>query len=125
MAMLNYDGRRFQSAAAETTAADGSGVVGQYHQDGDVLWGEFSGGLVARGSLAGTCRADGVIHFAYCQVLTDSSVMAGLCTSIPTVLADGRIRLEEHWERFAPHEGKGISILEEALTPSPVPTDKG
>src|SRR5579859_684861 len=91
MAMLNYDGRRFHSTAAETTAGDGTGVVGHYHQDGDVLWGEFSGGLVARGSLAGTCRADGVIHFAYCQVLTDSSVMAGLCTSIPTVLADGRM----------------------------------
>jgi hypothetical protein len=117
MAMLNYDGRRFRSAAAETTAADGSGVTGHYHQDGDVLWGEFSGGLVARGSLAGTCRADGVIHFAYCQVLTDSRVMAGLCTSIPTVLADGRIRLEEHWERFAPHAGQGISILEETLPP--------
>ncbi len=125
MAMLNYDGRRFHSTAAETTAGDGTGVVGHYHQDGDVLWGEFSGGLVALGSLAGTCRADGVIHFAYCQVLTDSSVMAGMCTSIPTVLADGRIRLEEHWERFAPHAGQGISILEEALPASPVPTDEG
>jgi hypothetical protein len=119
MAMLNYDGRRFLSSAAETTAADGTGVIGHYHQDGNVIWGEFSGGRVVRGSLAGTCGADSVIHFAYCQVLADSSVMAGLCTSTPTVLSDGRIRLEEHWERFAPHAGTGTSILEEALPLSP------
>jgi hypothetical protein len=125
MAMLNYNDRMFHSTAAETTAADGTGVVGHYRQDGDVIWGEFTGGRVARGSLAGTCGADGVIHFAYCQVLTDSSVMAGLCTSIPTVLTDGRIRLEEHWERFAPHAGSGISILEEALPPAPVPAGGG
>ena len=36
--MINYDGRTFRSAAAETAGNDGVGPVGHYHQDGDVVW---------------------------------------------------------------------------------------
>jgi hypothetical protein len=119
MAMISYDGRTFRSAAAETAGQDGRGPVGHYHQDGSTVWAEFAGGRVVRGSLAGHCDANGVLHLAYCQLLTDSSVVAGHCTSVPTVLADGRVRLHEHWERFGPQAGTGISVIEEPPTPAP------
>jgi hypothetical protein len=110
---ISYDGRVFQSTAAETTAADGSGVIGHYHQDGAVVWGEFTGGRVVRGSIMGRSDDGGVLHLAYCQLLDDGSVMSGACTSYPTVHADGRVLLEEHWERFGEHADTGISVLEE------------
>jgi len=66
---FHYDGRTFASAGApETTGADGSVPRGHYHQTGDLVWGEISGGAVRVGSLAGTCGPDGTIRFAYCQV---------------------------------------------------------
>jgi len=75
---FHYDGRTFASAGApETTGADGSVPRGHYHQTGDLVWGEISGGAVRVGSLAGTCGPDGTIRFAYCQVLVDGTVVAG------------------------------------------------
>jgi hypothetical protein len=110
---ISYDGLIFDSIAAETAAQDGSGVVGHYHQDGEVIWAEFAGGRVVRGSLTGRRDPDGVLQLAYCQLLDDGSVVSGRCSSYPTVFADGRVRLEEHWERFGEHGGTGVSVLEE------------
>jgi hypothetical protein len=110
---IGYEGRVFGSAAPETADSGGSGPVGHYHQDGDVVWAEFAGGRVVRGTLVGTCDRDGVLRLAYCQLLDDGSAVAGRCTSRPTVLDDGRIRLHEHWERFGPHAGTGVSVIEE------------
>jgi hypothetical protein len=103
---IDYDGRRFRPAGAD-------GCVALYHQDGDVLWGEFSGGSARRGALAGTCAPDGALRFAYCMVRTDDEVIAGRCVSTPEVLHDGRIRLHETWERYGAHASSGESWLEE------------
>lgn len=111
--MINYDGRTFRSAAAETADAGGAGPVGHYHQDGDVVWAEFAGGKVVQGSLVGSCRGDGVLDLAYCQLLTTGEVIAGRCTSVPTLLGDGRVRLTEHWERLGPGGSTGVSVIEE------------
>ena len=118
--MINYDGRTFRSAAAETAGADGAGPVGHYHQDGDVVWAEFAGGTVVRGSLVGNCGGDGVLDLAYSQLLSTGEVIAGRCTSVPDVLEDGRIRLHEHWERLGPRPGTGVSVIEE-LPHQPAP----
>ena len=110
---ISYDGRIFHSAAAETADQHGGGPVGHYHQDGHVVWAEFAGGRVVRGALAGRRDRDGVLHLAYCQLLDDGSVVSGRCISYPTVLADGRVRLEERWERYGSHAGTGVSVIEE------------
>jgi len=107
--MISYDGRRFSPAPA----GPGGAVIADYHQREDLIWAEFAGGEVRRGSLAGTSTADGVLQFAYCMVLTSGEAVTGLCRSVPQVLADGRIRLTEHWERFGAGADSGISTLEE------------
>ena len=116
---FDYDGRVFVSAgAAETAAADGSVPLGQYHQRGDLVWAEFRGGAVRHGSFAGTCAGDGTLHFAYCQVLADGTVVAGDCVSRPERLPDGRIRLREEWRRHSPHPTNGVSIVDEVVRPT-------
>lgn len=111
--MINYDGRTFRSAATETAGADGAGPVGHYRQDGDVVWAEFAGGKVVRGSLVGSCDRDGVLSLAYSQLLSTGEIIAGRCTSVPDLLEDGRIRLHEHWERLGPQPSSGVSVIEE------------
>lgn len=95
---MSYDGRRFSSSAAET-ATGGATPVGHYHQDGDQLWAEFSGGAVRTGRLVGTVGPDGVIEAAYVQLLDTGELAAGRMTSLPHELPDGRVRLEERWRR--------------------------
>lgn len=114
---FHYDGKRFRSAAAET-AAGGNVPVGHYHQAGDLVWAEFFGGKVVRGSLVGTCDQTGVLSLAYCQVLASGEVVAGECTSTPELLPDGRIRLREEWRRHGAAGGSGVSYIEEMPVPA-------
>jgi hypothetical protein len=107
---IDYDGRRFHPVLDE--AADPSRVA-VYHQDGDLLWGEFLGGRAKRGALTGTVHTDGSLRFAYCMVLDDGAVISGRCASTPHLLADGRVRLEEAWERYGTHASSGVSVIEE------------
>jgi hypothetical protein len=113
--VIDYDGRRFRAAGH----GPGAGApVASYRQRGDLLWAEFAGGAVRRGSLTGLRRHDDTIEFTYTMVLTDGSVLAGHCRSTPEVLPDGRIRLHERWQRYGPHAATGTSELEEIRSPA-------
>jgi hypothetical protein len=107
--VIDYDGRRFSPVADPPERQP----VAHYHQRDDLIWGEFSGGGVRCGSLAGTSAPGGELRFAYCMVLEGGDVVTGLCRSVPEMLADGRIRLTEYWERFVPEPSSGVSALEE------------
>jgi hypothetical protein len=110
---IHYDGRVFRSTAPETAGPDATGPTGHYRQQDNLVWAEFAGGRVVRGSLVGTCRPDGRIELAYCQVLVGGETVSGRCTSTPEVLSDGRIRLREDWQRYGPAAGTGVSYIEE------------
>jgi hypothetical protein len=47
------------------------------------------------------------------MVLAGGEVITGFCRSVPEVLADGRIRLTEYWERYGAEASSGVSALEE------------
>jgi hypothetical protein len=108
--MIDYDGRRFRPTEH---GRDGEAPVASYRQSGDLLWAEFAGGAVRRGSLTGLRGQDDTIEFAYTMVLADGSIVAGRCRSTPELLPDGRIRLHERWERYGPNAATGTSLLEE------------
>lgn len=107
--MIDYDGRRFRPVGDDAAG----GPEASYRQRGDLVWAEFAGGTVRRGSLTGLRRDDDTLELAYTMVLDDGSVLAGRCRSTPELLPDGRIRLHEEWERYGPHAATGTSRLEE------------
>ncbi|MEP6695395.1 MAG: hypothetical protein ABJA34_00800 [Pseudonocardiales bacterium] len=111
--MTDYEGRTFRPVDAgqgdQPTAV--APATGHYHQDGDVVSAEFAGGEVRAGRLIGTVQADGTIDGAYCLLTAETKPVAGACRSTPTVLADGRIRLTEQWQRL--DGSSGVSHVEE------------
>ena len=119
--IINYDGKKFRSP---TTSSSGDAAEALYHQDANLVWAEFAGHNVRRGSLAGTCASDGTLEFAYCMVLDGGEVISGRSISTPQLLKDGRIRLHEEWERYGSHAASGVSSIEEVgvIPPAP-PTD--
>ncbi|WP_228718489.1 hypothetical protein [Kitasatospora acidiphila] len=119
---VNYDGRRFRPVSEDPEEAGRSAL---YRQQGDLLWGEFSGGDTRRGVLNGICRPDGTLEFAYSMVKADGQVVIGRCQSEPTTLPDGRIRLYEVWERYGAHAASGVSYLEEVPFPRQRTGDAG
>jgi hypothetical protein len=108
---VDYNGRRFRPAPDASGPIETDPAIGHYHQDGDMVWAEFSGAHVRTGRLVGTCAPDGTIEAAYCFVTTAGETVSGSCRSTPDVLANGRVRLTEDWRR---HDGSsGVSVLEE------------
>lgn len=107
-----YGGRRFRPVGVEP--ADGATTpVGEYHQDGDLVWAEFSGADIRAGRLVGTCRPDGVIDAVYCLVTAAGGTAAGAFVGTPSTLADGRVRLTEQWRRL--DGSSGVSHIEEIV----------
>ena len=104
---VNYEGRLFQRAGG------GDGTVARYRQDGDLVWADFTGGKVQRGTIIGTCAPDGTLRLAYAMVLATGEVISGHTVNIPERRADGRLLLREEWERFGEHAEIGVSYLEE------------
>jgi hypothetical protein len=47
------------------------------------------------------------------MVLTDGRVVSGHSVNTPEFLPDGRIRLNERWERFGANAASGTSSIEE------------
>jgi hypothetical protein len=117
---LNYDGVVFHPVRAgwPRQHPTGRSVVdvrtsGRYHQVDAVVWAEISGPEVRLGRRAGTVGPDGVISAGYVQVMADGETVCGRLISRPTVLADGRIGLTEHWRRD--DGSSGTSYLEPDL----------
>jgi hypothetical protein len=108
---VHYGGRRFRPVGAEP-AGGAAAPVGEYHQNGDLVWAEFSGPGVRVGRLVGTCRPDGVIDATYCLVTAAGESAAGACVSTPSTL-DGRLRLTEQWRRL--DGSSGVSYIEEIV----------
>ena len=108
--MLNYDGRTFSGRRQGALSRSAQPVTTKTTTSSR---GEFAGGHVRRGSLAGTCSPDGILHFAYCMVYDSGEVVSGRCRSTPQLLDDGRIRLNEEWERYTPRADRGVSYLDE------------
>ncbi|AGM05743.1 hypothetical protein AB0E55_26575 [Amycolatopsis keratiniphila] len=106
--MINYDGKRFRKVSTDPDAP-----VTLYRQKDDLVWAELSGGGVRLGSLTGKCGEDGTIDMAYTMVLASGQVISGHSTNTPEFLPDGRIRLNEVWERYGNPGSRGTSAIEE------------
>ncbi len=113
---INYDGMCFRSTEKHQ---DGTSVTAAYHQDGDLVWAESSGGNVRHCLLAGVCGHDGVITIGYTMILNTGQLVIGHCVSQPELLEDGRIRLREEWQRYNPVADSGVSYIEEAISDPP------
>jgi hypothetical protein len=104
---ISYEGREFRKPG------DDGGAVVRYHQEGDLVWANFTGGEVRRGAVTGLCEPDGTLRFAYTMVLATGAVISGHTVNTPERRTDGRLLLRERWERYGEHAATGTSYLEE------------
>ncbi len=110
---INYDGRRFiPKVNSENGEVDGQTLF-TYHQNGSVLWAEYKGGEVLRGTLVGIVSQEGSLDFVYHHLNTSMQLRMGKCHSTPRVLTDGKLELQEEWQWLSGDCSRGTSLLEE------------
>ena len=110
---INYDGRKFIPKMNSENGEVSEQTVFAYHQRGNLLWAEYSGGDIWKGSLIGTVLSNGELDFVYHHINKDMQIKTGKCHSVPTILENGKIELSEEWEWTSGDCSKGESLLVE------------
>ena len=113
---INYDNRAFRSISNSENGEVSGETVFHYQHDGDVVWAEYSGGEIVRGTLLAKVLADDSLEMRYRHISRRGDLMTGTCKSIPELLPDGRIRLHEKWQWTCGDHSSGESVIEEILS---------
>jgi len=111
--MLNLNKKKFRSIVNSTNAEVSIDTVFNYYQDGRIVWADYSGGSILKGSLIATMDDEGNLSMKYHHLNTKFQLMAGQCRSTPEILSDGRIRFYEKWKWTSGDFSTGESIVEE------------
>lgn len=108
-----YNNKIFKPASNSSNGEVDNTTRFHYHQDGSIVWAEYSGGSIKKGSLIATVKEDGSLDMRYHHVNLDGQLMTGKCVSTPETMEDGRLRLKETWQWTSGDGSTGESVLEE------------
>lgn len=108
---IYYDNRFFVPKVNTENGEVDSQTLFCYHQKGNMVWADYSGGEIIKGNLIGTVSNDGNLDFYYQHINQNQKVRIGKCHSIPYVLCNGKIELHEEWQWLNGDESKGTSII--------------
>lgn len=108
---INYDGRIFTPQENSENGEVDSRTIFNYHQSGNMLWADYSGGEIVRGNLLGTVSEDGSLDFHYQHINAGGQVRIGKCLSVPQFTESGKIQLHETWQWLNGDNSNGNSVL--------------
>lgn len=108
-----YNNKTFRPASNSPNGEVDSTTRFHYHQEGRIVWAEYAGGEIEKGSLIATVAADGSLDARYQHVNKGGKLMTGECRSVPEVLEDGRVKLRERWRWTCGEGSEGESVVEE------------
>lgn len=107
----SLDGRTLVGTSNTGDGEVDNATVFTYHEQGGLLWAEYSGGPIVLGRIAGTRTGD-TLDYRYVHVSRDGSTSSGHCRARLEQLPDGRLRSREAWE-WESRPGAGHSVVEE------------
>ena len=107
---FSVDGRFFTAVENSESGEVSDQTIFCYHQKGNMIWAEYSGGSVAKGFLVGTMDENRGLHFTYQHLNNAGELKAGACDSKPRE-ENGKLRFYEQWQWTTGEAGR--SIIEE------------
>lgn len=111
--MINYHDKTFKPVSNTENGETSAETLFHYIQKGNVLTASYSGGKIKSGHLIGIVAENGTIDMRYHQVNDQGELMTGICSSVPEILPNGKIRLHETWQWTSGDLTCGNSIIEE------------
>ncbi|MCH2045417.1 MAG: hypothetical protein MK212_14970 [Saprospiraceae bacterium] len=110
--MINLNNKKFKALSNSSNGEVGEETYFHYYQKKDIIWAEYQGGDIIKGTLVGKIIHD-QLEFSYQHINHERKVMTGNCTSVPLVLENGKIQLEETWQWTCGDFSSGTSTLVE------------
>ena len=108
---ISYNGKIFIPKMNSENGEVDEHSIFYYHQNDNLLWAEYEGGDVLKGSLIGTVSENGELTFHYQHLNKKMEVRIGKCHSTPHILENGKIELHEVWQWLNGDLSKGTSVL--------------
>jgi N-acetylglutamate synthase-like GNAT family acetyltransferase len=108
---INYDNKIFTSLENTENGEVGKQTLFHYHQNNEIIWAEYYGGIIKKGFLLGLVNKNGELEFNYEHINKDNETRTGKCISTPKILEDGRIELMEKWVWTNGDKSKGESKI--------------
>ncbi len=109
----NLDGKIFRSISNSNNGEVSAETHFYYHQHGNVISADYSGGEIVAGHLLGLMNENGCLEFLYQHINKENKRMAGECRSTPHKLQDGRLKFTEEWRWLTGDCSSGSSEIEE------------
>ena len=111
----NLDGLIMNAVETDPNGVIGIETIFRFRQTDEYVDAEYSGGQIQKGYLVGI--VDGTaFRFRYCQLETSGTLNGG-CSECQLELADGLVRIVEHFE-WESREGGGRNVIQE-IKPDP------
>ncbi|MEO8025901.1 MAG: DUF3291 domain-containing protein [Bryobacteraceae bacterium] len=107
---ISWDGRTMLSAANTPNGDVNGGTVFHYRQEGRRVWATYDGGGVRFGTLVACADESGRLNMRYQHANDAGELRSGECVSVPEVLPDGRLRVEESWRWTGGEAGRGVLV---------------
>ncbi|WP_114789565.1 hypothetical protein U0035_08495 [Niabella yanshanensis] len=113
MSSINYNNKTFKPISNTENGETSADTLFHYVQKDNILTASYSGGKIKSGHLIGLVSETGEINMRYHQVNDQGELMTGICSSVPEILSNGKIRLHETWQWTSGDLSCGNSIIEE------------
>ena len=108
--MLDLNNKTLISIANTENGEVDLRTIFHYKQNGEIIWADYSGGSILKGSLIGKKLNKEEFEFNYQHISTDQSLKAGHCKTKVSV-ENGKIKLSENWKWFTEDQSSGHSEL--------------
>ena len=110
---MNYHNKIFRSISNTPNGEVSGETFFTYQQSGNIVTAVYAGGSILQWHLIAIVDEAGKLDMRYHHVNDQGILHTGICTAIPEILPDGRIRLHETWKWTSGDASSGKSILEE------------
>ena len=109
---ISLDGIKMHVVATADGGEVNSATIFDFTQDDSIVAARDSGGKIKLGYLMGIMNSSGSLQFRYTRVDNDGRLDGGCSTCEVSRMADGRVRLLEHFQWESRH-GTGTNVFEE------------
>ncbi|OLS23788.1 MAG: hypothetical protein HeimC2_25270 [Candidatus Heimdallarchaeota archaeon LC_2] len=108
----NFNGKKFRITHIEGPDTEvNEKTIFHFHQENDVIWGEYSGGKVKLGRLIGIITGNKLKH-NYIQINLNNEINSGEGNSTIQQIEESKLQIVEEWE-WKSQTGKGKSVMTE------------
>lgn len=110
---MDLNNRIFRAVSNSDNGQVNEDTLFYYHQEKEIVWGEYRGGAILFGNLLARMDEKGNLEMFYQHLDVSGKWRTGKCFSRPEVLISGKIRYYEEWQWTCDDFSKGSSIIEE------------